>query len=325
MMWWSPSVARRWVGVAGAAVVLGASAVAGQPSAMAASCVLPSSPVDRLTGDWDGDGVDTVGLFDPVSATWFLRNANTAGRPDLCFRYGSPGVAPVVGDWDGDGTDTVGVVRRTAGVDTWRWILKNSNTAGGGDVDFRYGHRDNAPITGDWDGDGDTNIGVVETGVTHLRWHLRRANSGGGDSWDFLYGRSGAGGTPSDSPVVGDWDGNGTDTVGVIRWAAVRADEWNLRNANTPGYADIVFRYGSIPHYENEPQYTGAHMVVGDWNGDGRDDPGTVGWVRVDDPTTPSVELLAQWGLRYDTSTGPDDRKFGYGTALAGVPRTYPI
>jgi hypothetical protein len=55
-----------------------------------------------LTGDWNGDGIDTVGLYNPASGTFFLRNANTPGAADLTFAYGPAGAGwtPLAGDWD---------------------------------------------------------------------------------------------------------------------------------------------------------------------------------------------------------------------------------
>ncbi|HKY03817.1 MAG TPA: PQQ-dependent sugar dehydrogenase, partial [Blastocatellia bacterium] len=53
----------------------------------------------------------TIGLFRPSSSTFFLRNSNTHGSPDLSVGFGDGpnGDIPVVGDWNGDGTTTVGV------------------------------------------------------------------------------------------------------------------------------------------------------------------------------------------------------------------------
>jgi hypothetical protein len=44
---------------------------------------------------------------------------------------------------------------------------------------------------------------------------------------------------PGDKPVTGDWDGNGTDTIGVFRNGI-----FLLRNSNTNGFAEIVFGLG---------------------------------------------------------------------------------
>ena len=68
-----------------------------------------------LAGDWDGDGIETIGLYDPVTGTFFLRNSNSSGPPDVTFTFGpiSPGnIQPIHGDWDGEFTTTVGVMTR---------------------------------------------------------------------------------------------------------------------------------------------------------------------------------------------------------------------
>jgi hypothetical protein len=46
-------------------------------------------------------------------------------------------------------------------------------------------------------------------------------------------------GLPGDYPVVGDWDGNGTTTIGIYR-----DGHFYLKNANTLGFAEIVFAFG---------------------------------------------------------------------------------
>jgi hypothetical protein len=101
-----------------------------------------------VAGDWDGNGTVTVGVVDPASMTWYLRNTNGAGAPDVPpFRYGGSGWEPVVGDWDGDGRSTVGAVDRGG-----LWYLRFSNTAGPPDVArFPYGLGGWTPVAGNPD------------------------------------------------------------------------------------------------------------------------------------------------------------------------------
>ena len=49
-------------------------------------------------------GVDSIGLFDPQTSVFFLKNSNSAGPADLAFQYGAPaaGVQPLAGDWDAE-------------------------------------------------------------------------------------------------------------------------------------------------------------------------------------------------------------------------------
>jgi hypothetical protein len=50
-------------------------------------------------GDWTGQGKTTVGVFDP-SGSWYLRNGNAPGAPDIGpFRYGAGTWYPVAGIW----------------------------------------------------------------------------------------------------------------------------------------------------------------------------------------------------------------------------------
>jgi len=59
-------------------------------------------------------------------------------------------------------------------------------------------------------------------------------------------------GLPGDEPVVGDWDSNGTTTIGIYRNA-----KFYLRNSNTNGFANIILDLG-IP---------GDMPIAGNWDG----------------------------------------------------------
>ena len=58
-----------------------------------------------IVGDWDGNGTDTVGLYDPTDSIFYLRNSNTTGIAERGLLRPSPrrGITPVVGDWTGGG------------------------------------------------------------------------------------------------------------------------------------------------------------------------------------------------------------------------------
>jgi hypothetical protein len=138
-----------------------------------------------------------VGVFDPATARFYLRNSNSAGGPSVAaFAFGAPGWKPIVGDWDGNGTATAGVVNPA----TETWYLKNSNTPGGPDIPpFAFGAPGWVPVVGDWDGNGTTTAGVVDPAKGS--WYLKNSNSGGAPSVaPFSYGAG------SWKPVAGDWD-----------------------------------------------------------------------------------------------------------------------
>ncbi len=209
-----------------------------------------------LVGDFDGNGTVTMGLYDPATAGFHLKNANVAGGgADLAFCYGpggNRGWIPLVGDWDGNGTDTVGLYDPSSA----GFHLKNTNATGGGaDLVFCYGPGGNrgwTPLVGDWDGDGDDSPGLYDPSVGGF--HLKNTNAGGGpDVTPFVYGPGGAGWRP----LTGDWDGDGDDSIGLYD---PNAGGFHLKNASVSGGgADVVFSYGP-----GNPAWV---PLTGDWDG----------------------------------------------------------
>jgi hypothetical protein len=56
-------------------------------------------PGDKaVTGDWNGDGIDTIGVY--RGGTFLLRNSNTNGFAEVVFSLGVDGDLPISGDWD---------------------------------------------------------------------------------------------------------------------------------------------------------------------------------------------------------------------------------
>jgi hypothetical protein len=85
------------------------------------------NPGDRpFSGDFDGDGIDTIGLHRPSTGRVFRHNANSGGFADVEFIFGNPGDKLIAGDWNGDGTDTVAVFRPRTGV----FYVKSNNSSG---------------------------------------------------------------------------------------------------------------------------------------------------------------------------------------------------
>ena len=213
-----------------------------------------------IIGDWDGDGDTTIGLYDPTSAVFFLRNLNSVGPADVTpFNFGLPGWLPVAGDWDGDGVDTIGAYDPTSAI----VYLRNSNDSGVADISFTYGRPggDLVPIVGDWDGDGIESIGLYNPtpptpGVG--RFLLRNDLTTGAHDERFDFG------TESLSPVSGDWDRDGVDTIGV--WDPATA-LFSLLNEHEAGPADIEFLYGLPSPPTDEPWIP----IMGDWDGPGAD------------------------------------------------------
>ncbi len=151
-------------------------------------------------GDWDGDGVDTPGLYRPSDGFVYLRDSNSQGIADVEFYFGDPGDVPLAGDFDGDGTDSVSLYRP----DESRFYVINrlgSGAAGLGAADsvFTFGNVGDVPFAGDFDGNGIDDVAVFRpaTGLIYERTQL----SAGPASVTF---RAAA---PGDLIVAGDWNG----------------------------------------------------------------------------------------------------------------------
>jgi len=160
-----------------------------------------------LVGDWDGDGTDTLAVR--RGKTYHVKNSLTGGDADHVVRYGRTDDEVMVGDWDGDGRETF-AVRRGA-----TYHVKNSLRGGDADVTFTYGRADDHVLTGDWDGDGEDTF-AVQRGRT---FHVSNALRGGPADFSLVYGREGdeVYGREGDEVEVGDWNGDGRDTLGIRR------------------------------------------------------------------------------------------------------------
>jgi hypothetical protein len=63
-----------------------------------------------VTGDWNGDGVTDLGVYDRTTSTFTLRLSDPAGLDWLAsVKFGKAYSLPVTGDWDGNGRTDVGV------------------------------------------------------------------------------------------------------------------------------------------------------------------------------------------------------------------------
>ncbi len=99
-----------------------------------------------FVADFDGDGVDEVGLRRESTGFAYLRFTLDTGIADLEFFYGDPGDVVTAGDWDGDGTGTVGIFRPFNG----RFFLNDRNGPGAADREAPGGACGWLPVAGDF-------------------------------------------------------------------------------------------------------------------------------------------------------------------------------
>lgn len=117
-----------------------------------------------LVGDWNGDGIDQMGLYRDSTGWFFLENQtlvwNGCGGGETCFATpGLPGDLPAAGNWPGsvqNGRDKVGLYRRSTGL----WFLEaHANNAWNGCAAGElcrgpFGLTTDWPLAGNWTGVG---------------------------------------------------------------------------------------------------------------------------------------------------------------------------
>ena len=250
------------------ATTLATAAVAGTGASTAVPSVDQAPRLPRVPSVPDG----TVGKGAPQSVPaaasvstgeWRVWTGGFGREAGTLMSMPPAGGVPLLGDWNGDGVATPG--RYEAG----QWFITNASvdspvwegkTAFGGDPA-------DIPVVGRYDKDRRADIGVFRNG----EWHWQRAN--GKRSAVEQFGQAG------DIPIVGDWDGDGRDDLGVVRgqeWllrvtGVTKKPRWVGKHVDITMYRDVraavlQFRFGRI----------GDVPVVGDWDRDGRDEPGAV-------------------------------------------------
>ena len=232
----------------------------GLPNTMRASAAMGSQNVwvdfeseplpDPRTAPCGGGTCDSVGLVD-AGSQWLLWDALEAGSGMGGFYFGNPGDVAFMGDWDGDGVATPGLYRRSDGY----VYLRNSNSQGNADLEFYFGNPGDIPIAGDFNGDGKDTVSIYRPSnqTIHVVNQLGSSDAGlGAADYSFMFGN------PGDVPFVGDFDGNGVDSVGLYRQSTGFV---YFRNSLSTGVADLDFFYGN----------PGDVILAGDWDGDGDD------------------------------------------------------
>lgn len=186
---------------------------------------------------------DTYGVYDPNTNTFYLRNQNNHGPPNLEFQIGYSGLTPITGDWDGDGVDTIGFYAPN----TRTFKLTNNIEPTWFEIEFTFGQAGKIPLSGDWDGDGIDTIGIYDPDYSTFK--LRNSNSSGSEDIKFKFGNPGFG------PVTGDWDGDGIDTIGTYD---PPFSTFRLRNSNSAGPPDITTKFGNPGHIPLAADWTGS-------------------------------------------------------------------
>lgn len=250
------------------------------------------SPFIPITGDWNGDGKTDIGLK-AKDGRWFVMYSDGNGKftdpaewlSDFGNDYTDPGGSPfipVTGDWNGDGKTDIGLKSKDG-----RWFTAFSDPA-------NYRFRDKAewlpnfgndytdpggapflPVTGDWNYDGKTDIGLKSKDG---RWFVAFTNSSATQfvnqaQWLTGFGTDyiDVGGAPF-LPFTGDWNFDGRTDIGVKS----RDGRWFVAftNSSATQFGNQAQWLSDFGNEYTDPGGAPFLPITGDWNNDGKTDIG---------------------------------------------------
>jgi hypothetical protein len=155
-----------------------------------------------IAGDWNGDGIDDIGVYRSSTSTFILRVPQKSivfpchGCPPetlttfttVTNQFGSVGDLPVTGDWDGDGRESIGVFHDGVFQVTNDFFETNGSST--------FGFIGDLPLTGDWTGIGRRRLGLFHPSTAAMSLETKL---GEGPDINFTFGSAG------DLPVAGHW------------------------------------------------------------------------------------------------------------------------
>ncbi|WP_152052616.1 FG-GAP-like repeat-containing protein [Tautonia marina] len=210
-----------------------------------------------------------------VLAGWASTDTPTGGVMPVLARLNTSTPFAVEGDYDGDGRTDLALYRYDAATSSGRFLIRRSSTGTDIAVPISGVGSQVVPISGDFDGDGKTDVAVVDP-LAHgpgglvpdrTRWIILLSGSGNFRR-EVEFGAAGV----LDRPAPADFDGDGRTDIATFRANSdltPGAAEWFiLPSEPNPGYTTKV---GAFAVAFGAPG--GADLPApADYDGDGRAD-----------------------------------------------------
>ena len=170
---------------------------------------------------------------------------------------------PVPGDYDGDGKDDLALYRAGASPgDFSAFYIFRSGTSTAQIVS--YGLSGDQAHCRDYDGDGTTDMAIFRRGAAvgaPAYWWIRQSSTGGTDRVDQFGTTGTATGSTLDTPVSGDYDGDGKFDLAVYRFGIAPTNTYIIKRSS-----DNTVEFKQFGNFQSD------YILPGDYDGDGKYD-----------------------------------------------------
>ncbi len=219
--------------------------------------------------DFDGDNRTDFAVFRVLTSTFFVRRSSRNQSTDILgLQFGNSQTDDLVPeDYNGDGITDFAVFRRDIASNLGTFFVQNTVT--NAVTGFQFGFATDQPVPRDYDGDNRADFAVVRrtppansaTSRGTLTWFILQSSTNTLRSVQF--------GFDVDTPVPGDYDGDGRFDIAIFRNEADGTGTFFILQSSNNSVRAVRFGLGT------------DLVIPGDYDGDGRTD---IAVVRQGDP-----------------------------------------
>ncbi|MFZ3138668.1 MAG: FG-GAP-like repeat-containing protein, partial [Thermodesulfovibrionales bacterium] len=225
-----------------------------------------------IAGDFDGNGRTDLACYDAYPSTWRMAMSegdswNTQYWPNgPRYEHFLPHGDCIPGDFNGDGKTDITCFDENG---TWQMFL---STGSAWDSSQSWGNGPN-PTTeyigtqctsGDFNGDGKTDLAIYLNGSRILRVYTTNINGNGFNPYQEWPNGPSYGSSFSDRCTTGDFDGDGKTDIACYK---EDLETWDMALSTQPGWSSPDWTGFTLPSTPIKNRCT-----TGDFNGDGKTD-----------------------------------------------------